>query len=308
MRIAFLHKGTGYGGTDHQAELLKDELRRLGYIVDHFTKPTDLSVFDIAVLLHLNIPDTKDFYLNCKAYNKPYVVKTIWSVWDALDFVYQIAQDASVLFCESPKEKTILIEKLSRQVPNVAGKIKIVLPAVDPVFKDVGKPVNERRLVHCNGRYVPKKRMLDVLCACKDLNLPVSVSGYPQVESYYKECLDVGYGKVLGELGKSDLCDLLNETRLYATASEIEICSASVSEAIACGCKVLSSDRYHPGNSNFTRAGYFTYDGSDENLKDALKEAYCSDCSQENVFWTPAMLADSYHKVFLKVTKKLKFL
>lgn len=299
MKIAFYHQGSGYGGTDHQATLLHGALRKIGHEVVAFTEPTDLSRFNAVVIVHLNNIRTPKFYQSCKLYKKPYVVKTIWFPWKPGLFTYDVCRDASFLFAESPRERQILASVF----PNIEHKTEVTLPAVDSIFTNKGKPAKDRPLVHVNGRYIKHKRALDVLRVCKDLKLPVCVSGFPQDQEYYRACMGVGYGEVLTEKDKPALCDILNESRLYVCASDMEVCSASVSEAIACGCNVLASEVYHPGNSNFTEEGYFLYDGT--NLHEAMEKAYYSDAVQRNGFWTPEMLAEAYSNAFSKMVPKL---
>lgn len=275
------------GGSAQQAYQLRRCLISHGIEVEVTNNLTpDLTAYDLVHIHHINSPHSWAFYLNCVRQGKPYCVKAIYHPERFDEPSAVIAEDARVLMFESVKEREVFFARHGQY----REKSVVVHPAVDPaVFRDLGQP---RDIVHSNGRYEPLKNFSELLRACKSLGLPAVIAGHtPPGSTERKECEAVGHGTLLGEVKHYELAGLYARARVYVCPSRHELHSASVCQAIACGCTVLSSDA-HWANGEYAALGYFTYRYGD--LKDALAKAWEWKGGQENTTWTPERLAAEY--------------
>lgn len=214
----------------------------------------------------------------------------------------RLAQMATCITVESSNEEQLFLSKLA-DPDKVMNKIMHVLPGV---HEDISYAERDRTYVFSNGRYVKNKGMLSVIKCCKELNIPVVTAGTIQNDLYYQECLAEEYGEVLGHLSKRELSDLYNKSKVYVCASWYELSSASVCEAIACKCLVLSTSK-HVANSNWHEEGYFTFD-SEEEMKEKLISLYHSDHKQCNSYWDAAKLVAEYNNVFIRCAQRRNIL
>jgi glycosyltransferase involved in cell wall biosynthesis len=196
-------------------------------------------------------------------------------------YVREMVSNAVALTCQSPLEKEILINMTNKKFES---KIVIIPPLVSPDFVNLNK--TPKNLVHTNGRYCPAKNHAMVIRASIELGLPVLVGGF--IDHYDKNLFEKCSGmagshvEVRGQLSTKELIDIYNRTRVYVVGSMYECNSGSFNEAIACGCKILSSDD-HLGVSSHSQKGMRTFRAGDENsLKEELSKIYFSEEEQEN--------------------------
>lgn len=319
MRILFANEEKSYfSGCQKQILLMMKNMVSRGHTVEFSDKSDiDLSTFDVVYVTHIHLPFTYEVCLNCIRYRKKFLVKTLCypEVYDGgykdqmpnslhnrnSNKISFVSSHASYLVCESREEKRHLLLKCGE---GCEDKFVLVQPAVDEQYKNEGKPLGQRTLVHCNGNYSAQKGFGYLMDVCKELSLPLVMCGKPnETTGFYRELLEKIDWRgspvyVLGTKDEADLSEIYNATKVYVCASDRELSSTSVCEAIACGCRVVSSSR-HLANSNWTKLGYYVFDySSPTELRDMLSRAYWSNDPQNNETWNSQRLADTYEKLF----------
>ncbi len=195
-------------------------------------------------------------------------------------------------------------ELSSQELEAIKKKTMIFKPGVDESFQNT-KPLDLRKKVHINGWHNNNKGQVEVIKACKELELPVITVGRSSSEAYSNYCKSFNYGEILNALSKRDLNKVYNESRVYVNASLYENHSASVCEAIACGCRIVSSSN-HLANREYDKPGYYVYKWGDfDDLKAKILEAYHSTEDQKNEYWTHERLAQENSNLFRTLVPKL---
>jgi glycosyltransferase involved in cell wall biosynthesis len=322
MRILFTNEEelTYFSGCQKQVAMLMKNMSDRGHSVEFSNQSgIDLTPFDAVYVTHVHLPFTYEVCRNCVQQRKKFLVKTLCYP-EVYDDGYRdhmpnslhnrnshqvpfVAKHASYLICESPDEKKHLLSKCDER----EDKFVLVQPGVDERFQNTGKPLSQRNLVHCNGNYSAQKGFGILMEACKELSLPLVMCGNPSNNAgFYHgliENIDWRASQLyaLGIKNEEQLAEIYNETRVYVCGSDRELSSTSVCEAIACGCRVVSSSR-HLANSNWLKSGYYVFNYSDPSgLKDVLFRAYHSDDPQENETWNSQRLSDTYERLFLSM-------
>lgn len=304
-RILIQNDSSDVYGSGMQIQLLMSGLRDLGLSVDYSNDPNiDLRPYSVVHLNHLRHEWTAQQYLNCLKHNKPYTVKCIWvgrrdPKEEKLKIIRDIGQKAFALTYEPKCNKEVLMN-----LTGVAeSKMFHMLPAIDSMFRGE-KPLSERKLVHINGRYNANKGQLDVIRACKELGVPVVTAGWATDYDYYRECKNEAYGDVRTQITQHELVSLLNDTKVYVCASQYELISASIGEALACGCCCVTSD----GNKAAPDLGISIYEyGNQEDLVAKIKSAYESEQVPQARMWSVSRLAVEYLRIWAKAAPELEW-
>jgi len=308
MKILFQNReGIGWGGASHQITMLMDSLKQIGYKTQ-FSSEENFENCDLVHISHINLKRNIN-YTRC---HKPIIIKCIWHTWEPRVDNSQsafLAKKAEKLIVESLKEKELMInflksELTSDEINKIDKKTVIFKPGIDSIFQNT-KSFDLRDKVHINGWHSYNKGQSEVIKACRDLNLPVVTAGPISDERYINYCKSFHYGEILDSLSKNELNKLYNETKVYVTASLYENHSASMCEAIACGCLIVSSSN-HLANCEYDKSGFYVYEwGNYDNLKETILKAYYCNEKQENEYWTHSQLAKEYHKIFQNTKKYL---
>jgi len=303
-RILIQNDGSDIYGSGMQIQLLMDGLRELGLSVDYSNDPDiDLRPYSVVHLNHLRQEWTAKQYLNCLAQKTPYTVKCIWVSGRAhsqkdLPTIRDIAKNAFALTYEAKCNEQRLINLTGNK-----SKLFYMLPAIHPTFRNE-KPLEERKLVHINGRYSRIKGHLEVIKACKELQVPVVTAGWITDEAYYQTCRNEEYGDVKSRLDHEALNSILNDTRVYVCASQYELAATSVGEALECGCLCLASTGYAAGpDFNLPTYEY----GNQKDLVAKLKTIYESDRSPTVRMWSVRRLAVEYLRIWVKAAPELNW-
>lgn len=296
-----MFSGATLGGAAMQLQALATEFHVLGHQVKiSCESDLNLTQTDVVHFTQIN-SEIYRYWINAKKHGVPFVVKSINTSESANN---DIAAE-SILHVESPDEASRVSERYGTAIEN---NIRILLPGVDSNIRHF---TADRVWVHTNGRYMKLKNHVAVIRACKVAGLPVITAGGSYDDSSYQDCLDEKYGTILTECDKNKLADIYNRTRVYVCASINEMCSASVCEAILCGCLIVSSSA-HLGNSNYYKPGYWVYEsGNQDDLLAKIIEAYHADVHQTNPAWTVKFLAEKLLEIFrryIRVKKRKIFL
>lgn len=310
MKVLFQSiDGLSWGGSGHQLVMMMESLKDLGHVTS-YSAEANFENYDVVIINHLNFKSAID-YTTC---DKPMIIKCIWQGSgprvDNSRTAF-LARKAFRLVVESNLEMEAMLAFLKSELSQeemtaVRSKTVIFKPGIDPKFTNA-KPLSQRSQVHVNGWYCHNKSQAEVIKACLALRLPVTTAGATANEGYVKYCKSFNYGTVLGDLGKEELNKVYNDSRVYVTASIQENHSASMCEAIACGCRIVSSST-HLANPEYTKSGFKIYKCGDfDDLKSKILEAYNSNDEQNNDIWTKERLAKEYDKLFRKLTIKWWF-
>lgn len=314
MRILVQNTSLEVGGAPQQMQMAIESLRqKQEHVVFSDNPHHDLTEFDVVWIIHIGTEFCRIAWQNCMKQGRPYIVKAIFAADEKL--VPEMALHARYIGVESDVERNAILDACrptlsATQINFIDNRIVNFQPGVHPDIQNYGTRVGDRPLVHINGRYRPLKNQHAVIQACKELGLPVVCAGWPTGhridDGYFRQCCDLKYGELLEVQDKKQLCEIYNRTRVYVCASENEVCSTSVCEAIACGCRVVSRNT-HQGNANFQKPGYFVYEEA-SGLQDAISLAYNSDCNQENEIWYFDRVIEQYHRLLQRAARPTKLL
>lgn len=277
-------------GAGQQLALLVNGLRDRGHTVN-LSDSLPYTTPDIVYMCHPFWLECLQLVIEMRNRRIPLVAKSI--DWSTSNWMIPLVDYASALTAESPEEASRMI----RTFGPICHKIEMTMPGVDT--ESIGREPSHKYYVHINGQYNDNKNHLAVIEACRQLDLPVITAGSYNDPYWYNQCLDAGYGQVLSVQNKKQLSQIYAITRVYVCASNFEVSSTSVCEAIASKCLVVSC-KVHLGNSNYDKPGYWVYD----DLVSTLDEAYHSDARQENSYWSDTMLVDAFEKVFTKYQRQ----
>lgn len=302
MKILFCHTGLNSaeafkGGAEIQAILLKEEYKKLGHSVEFTNAITDFRPFDI-----VHITGDGDIAIAacdaCVRQRRQYFLKPLFHPkrpWNLKKLV-QCMRAASAVLVESPKELEAIYSFYATYSNDVLNcNFYVVPPGVNPIFTNHHF---DRSLVVMAARYVDLKNQKDVILACKNLGLPLIITGTVQDQKYFNECCQIQWGVLLKLIPQSQLAMLLGAAKVCVCASIYEVCSASICEAINCGCLVVTSST-HQGISNFTKPGCFVYEqGNFEDLQEKINLAYNANTKQANHCWSVRELCEFQLRLF----------
>jgi glycosyltransferase involved in cell wall biosynthesis len=104
----------------------------------------------------------------------------------------------------------------------------------------------KRAGVLCAARIEPLKNQLNLIRACQNLGLPLSLAGAPSRnhQAYYLACKEAGKSTVrwLGQLPAKDLAQAMARAKIHALPSFYESTGLSTIEALKNGCAVVVSN------------------------------------------------------------------
>lgn len=307
MKILFQNGAfSSWGGAGHQISILAEELRKKGHETT-FDNDADPSKFDAVHLSHINLNDSVRYWDKYSNTNAQIVVKCIWHTYEQRvnnSRVTQFCRKARFLVVESQTEKQAVVAFLkseldSAELTRIDKKFVVMRPGVLPLFRNT-TPYHTRQFVHTNGWYSFQKCQADVIKACKSLNLPVVTAGRISQDrgAHLEYCRSFGYGTIFEGVDKDKLNDIYNQSRVYVVSSLFESHSTSMCEAIACGCKIVSSS-HHVANGEYNGPGFYIYKWGDfDDLKAKIRAAYESQDATHLPYSTTSEIADKYHKLW----------
>lgn len=109
----------------------------------------------------------------------------------------------------------------------------------------VAKASGNRQGVLCAARIEPLKNQLNLIRACQNMGLALSLAGAPSRnhQAYYLACKEASLGttKWLGHLPVKDLANVMANAKIHALPSFYESTGLSTIEALKNGCAVVVS-------------------------------------------------------------------
>ncbi len=123
---------------------------------------------------------------------------------------------------------------------------KVVTNAINSgLFMEV--PGTARNIVLCVGRIEGRKNQLNLIRACRKLDIPLVIIGNPSPnqKTYYQQCLAEGKEGVtfIGEIKQEELLTYYNKAKVHVLPSWFETTGLSSLEAAAMGCQIVVADK-----------------------------------------------------------------
>ena len=237
-------RNTHFGGDQVQVDNYVKSLINLGHdAIYSCDSNLDLSSYDEVWLVHINYDWSWRQYQNIRKYNKQYRLFAMyypWHVHNSQEQMKELLSNSIATYALSNVEKGEMISGMQLNQEQSDKIITIPNGIDETIFYKTDEPKED--FIMSSGRYESLKGFDCIAKAAQELNLPVKFFG-SLGDALFKEQLQSNYpnAECYDNLSQIELADYLRKCRLYVCASHGERFHMGMSEALACGARVVNS-------------------------------------------------------------------